>query len=48
MTNIELQKTTVKDTFIKYDAGIHQSLKYDDIKYDGANPNPTDWDDLTE
>ena len=39
VTNFEPQETTVKDTFIKYDVEIHQSLKADDRGYDGEIEN---------
>ena len=38
--NLELQETTVKDTFIKYYVEIHRRLKTDDRGYDGEKTKP--------
>ena len=48
VTNIELQETTVKETFIKYDVEIHRRLKDYYRGYYGSNPNPNYWSNLVE
>ena len=48
VTNLELQETSVKEIFVKYDVEIHRRLKADDRGYEGSKPNPKDWADMLE
>ena len=42
VTNLELSTDEFKETFVKFDAEIHQRLKSYNLEYEGSKPIPKD------
>ena len=48
VTNLECEKSDVKELFVHFDVEIHRRLKSEIKGYEGSKPDPKDWSDLLE
>ena len=48
VTNLECEKSDVKELFVRFDVEIHCWLKSDEKGYEGSKTDPKDWSDLLE